>query len=32
MESGKIVALWPGFTREYRRALRRPRWADFTFG
>jgi len=32
MDSGKIVALWPGFTREYTAALRRPDFADYSFG
>jgi cation diffusion facilitator CzcD-associated flavoprotein CzcO len=29
---GRIVALWPGFTREYVAALRRPDFAAFDFG
>lgn len=28
-ESGRIVALWPGFTAEYVRGLARPDWADY---
>jgi cation diffusion facilitator CzcD-associated flavoprotein CzcO/acetyl esterase/lipase len=28
-EQGKVVALWPGFTGEYRRAIHTPRFADF---
>jgi cation diffusion facilitator CzcD-associated flavoprotein CzcO len=31
-EGGKVVALWPGFTDEYRRAISRPDFADFQFG
>lgn len=31
MDNGKIVALWPGFTREYVRGLERPDWADYQF-
>jgi len=27
-EGGKVVALWPGFTDEYRRAIARPNFAD----
>lgn len=30
-ESGRIVALWPGFTREYVRALDRCRFEDYAF-
>jgi len=30
MENGRIVALFPGFTAEYVRAVRRPNWADYT--
>jgi cation diffusion facilitator CzcD-associated flavoprotein CzcO len=32
LESGRIVALFPGFTREYVRAVRRPDLADYAFG
>ena len=28
-ESGRIVALWPGFTAEYVRGLTRPDWSDY---
>jgi len=28
-DGGKVVALWPGFTAEYVRGLRRPEPADF---
>jgi cation diffusion facilitator CzcD-associated flavoprotein CzcO len=28
-DSGRITALWPGFTAEYVRGLRRPDWAAF---
>lgn len=28
-EGGKVVALWPGFTDEYRRAIARPDFADY---
>lgn len=31
-DAGKVVALFPGFTREYRRALERPDYADYEFG
>jgi cation diffusion facilitator CzcD-associated flavoprotein CzcO len=30
--NGRIVALWPGFTPEYRRRVRRQRFEDFEFG
>jgi hypothetical protein len=30
MDSGKVVALWPGFTSEYQRAIARPDFADYT--
>jgi cation diffusion facilitator CzcD-associated flavoprotein CzcO len=30
-DSGRIIALWPGFTREYVRALRRCRFEDYAF-
>lgn len=30
-DGGRIVALWPGFTREYRRAIARPDASDFEF-
>lgn len=30
-ESGRIVALWPGYTREYVRALDRYRFEDYAF-
>ncbi len=29
-DSGRITALWPGFTGEYVRGLARPDWADYT--
>jgi hypothetical protein len=29
-DSGKVVALWPGFTAEYQRAVARPDWAHYT--
>lgn len=29
MDNGRIVALFPGFTREYVRAVRRPDWAAY---
>lgn len=31
-DNGRIVALWPGFTREYVRGIARPDFADFEFG
>lgn len=31
-ESGRNIALWPGFTREYRRAVHHQSFADFEFG
>ena len=31
-EGGKVVALWPGFTDEYQRAIRRPDFTEFSFG
>ena len=31
-EGGKVVALWPGFTGEYQRAIKRPDFADFVMG
>lgn len=30
-ESGRNIALWPGFTREYVRAVQRQPFGDFTF-
>ena len=30
--SAKVVALWPGLTVEYRRAIQRPNFADYRFG
>ncbi len=30
-EGGKVVALWPGFTDEYRRAIAQPNFADYSF-
>ena len=30
-EGGKVVALWPGFTDEYRLAIQRPNFADYNF-
>ncbi|MDP1532241.1 MAG: 4-hydroxyacetophenone monooxygenase, partial [Rubrivivax sp.] len=32
MDSGKVVALFPGFTGEYRRAVAQPVLADYVFG
>lgn len=32
MEGGRIVALWPGFTREYVRGLARLRPEDYRWG
>ena len=32
MDSGRITALWPGFTREYVQAIERPDLADYEFG
>ena len=32
MDSGRIVALFPGFTREYVRAVRRPDFGAYAFG
>ena len=29
-DGGKITALWPGFTGEYLRGLKRPDWGDYT--
>jgi hypothetical protein len=31
-EGGKVVALWPGFTAEYQRAIAQPDFADYSFG
>ncbi len=31
-DGGKIVALWPGFTDEYVRGLRRPAWDEYRVG
>ncbi len=31
-ESGRNVAIWPGYTREFRRRMARLDFADFTFG
>jgi cation diffusion facilitator CzcD-associated flavoprotein CzcO len=31
-DGGKVVALWPGFTAEYQRAIARPDFADYRFG
>ncbi len=31
MDSGKVVAIFPGFTRDYVRALRAIPWSDFRF-
>jgi len=31
-DSGRNIALWPGFTREYRRAVAAQSFADFHFG
>jgi cation diffusion facilitator CzcD-associated flavoprotein CzcO len=30
--SGHIVAIWPGFSLEYTRSMRRPRFEDYEFG
>ena len=32
MESGKVVALFPGFTREYVESIARPDFGDYRFG
>jgi cation diffusion facilitator CzcD-associated flavoprotein CzcO/acetyl esterase/lipase len=32
MANGRIVALWPGFTAEYVRAIERPSFDDYVFG
>ena len=31
-EGGKVVALWPGFTGEYQRAIAQPDFASYRFG
>jgi cation diffusion facilitator CzcD-associated flavoprotein CzcO len=31
-EGGRNIAIWPGFTREYRRAVQTQRFAGFNFG
>jgi cation diffusion facilitator CzcD-associated flavoprotein CzcO len=31
-DNGRIVALFPGFTREYVRSVSRPAWRDYCFG
>jgi cation diffusion facilitator CzcD-associated flavoprotein CzcO len=31
-DGGRNIAIWPGFTREYRRAVARQSFADFHFG
>jgi hypothetical protein len=31
MANGRIVALWPGFTAEYVRAIERPSFDDYVF-
>jgi cation diffusion facilitator CzcD-associated flavoprotein CzcO len=31
-DNGRIIALWPGFTREYRRRVAGQRFEDFEFG
>ena len=31
-DSGRNIAIWPGFTREYVRAVAAQDWADFEFG
>ena len=28
-EAGKVVALWPGYTREYQQAVAKPDWAHY---
>jgi len=28
-ENGRIVAIWPGFTAEYVKAVRRPHWPAY---
>jgi hypothetical protein len=31
-DDGRIIALWPDFTREYLQAVRTQRFDDFEFG
>jgi cation diffusion facilitator CzcD-associated flavoprotein CzcO/acetyl esterase/lipase len=31
-DSGKVVALWPGFTAEYARRIAKPEFGDYSFG
>jgi len=31
-DDGRIIALWPGFTREYAQAVLAQRFEDFEFG
>ena len=31
-DSGRVIAIWPGFTREYVRAVRAQSFGDFEFG
>ena len=28
-DAGKVVALWPGYTREYQKAIAKPNWAHY---
>jgi hypothetical protein len=32
MDSGRVVAIFPGFTREYVQAVRQPDFTDYRFG
>ena len=29
MDDGKVIAIFPGFVKDYVRAVREPRWADY---
>ena len=31
-DNGRIVALWPGFTREYVRGIEKPDFGDYVIG
>ena len=31
-DNGRIIAIWPGFTREYVRGLRQPDFREYEFG
>ena len=31
-DNGRNIAIWPGFTREYVRAVDGQKWTDFEFG